>query len=479
MDGEKPGDVPAVVGHGQSQTEGVRTLLGDPKKAIIKLSIPMIIAMSIQTVYNLVDALWVSGLGPDALAAVGFFFPFFFILIAIATGIGIGAGAALSRRIGSKDKEGSDNVALHSLIIMVGIGVVLTLLFMPVTRPMFASIGAGQTLDMVVEYSMIVFAASPLLFFLNWATAILRGEGDVKRTMYATSLGSVLNIILDPIFIYTLDMGVAGAAWATAVSILVSVVPFAYWLFMKGDTYTTIRPRFFKYSSEIMGDIMKVGLPATVMQLSMSLSVIILNLIVVGIGGTDGIAVFTTGFRVTMMGILPLLGIATAVVSVTGAAYGAREFGKLSTALTHAIKLGFAIEVVASIVTYILAFPIARLFATGEGGERIVDDLALLLQISAVFYPFVSFGMFSSSMFQGTGKGMYALVVTILRSIIFTVTLAIVLTTIFDLGLAGVWWGVALGNIGGSVVAYSWARYYISKLNGEVEADALAAPLPD
>jgi len=101
------------------ETKGIKTLLGDPKKAIITLSLPMIVAMSVQTIYNVVDAIWVSGLGADALSAVGFFFPFFFMLMAIATGIGIGGSSAVSRRIGARDKKGADNVAAHTVVIML------------------------------------------------------------------------------------------------------------------------------------------------------------------------------------------------------------------------------------------------------------------------------------------------------------------------------------------------------------------------
>lgn len=99
----------------EKETEGIKILLGDPKKAIIKLSVPMIVAMSVQTVYNVVDAIWVSGVGADALSAVGFFFPFFFTMMALATGLGIGGGSAISRRIGAKDKEGADIVAAHTM----------------------------------------------------------------------------------------------------------------------------------------------------------------------------------------------------------------------------------------------------------------------------------------------------------------------------------------------------------------------------
>jgi len=460
----------------KSKTKGVETLLGDPKRAIIKLSIPMIIAMSVQTIYNVVDALWVSGLGPDALAAVGLFFPFFFILIAVSTGIGVGAAAALSRRIGARDKDGSDNVAIHSLLMMTGVSVAMVAGFLPLTRLMFSAMGAsGAVLDMTVQYSHVMFAASPLLFFMNWATSIMRGEGDVTRPMYAMTGGAVLNMVLDPVFIYTLDLGVAGAAWASALSIAVSVLPLAYWMFWKRDTYVTLRRCCFMYSRDIVKDILKVGLPATVMQLSMSISMLFLNLIVIDIGGTDGIAVFTTGWRVVMIAILPLIGIGTAIVSVAGAAYGAREYGKISVALNYSIKVGFSVELAIAAATFALAGPIAAAFSTGEGGERIQGDLETLIRILCIHYPWVAFGMFSSSMFQGTGKGLNALAVTLLRAVVLTLAFAGFLAYYTDAGLSGVWWGINLGNTFGALVAYTWARYYIAHLNGMAAVEPAAA----
>jgi putative MATE family efflux protein len=320
-----------------------------------------------------------------------------------------------------------------------------------------------------------MFAAAPLLFFMNWATAVLRGEGDVNRPMWAMAMGSVINMALDPVFIYTLDMGVTGAAWATAISISTSVTLLAYWMFWQRETYVTMRRCCFTYSREIVKDIMKVGLPASVMQLSMSISMLFLNLIIIGIGGTDGVAVFTTGWRVVMIAILPLIGIATAIVSVTGAAYGARDHAKIDIALNYSIKIGFASELVISVATYLLAGPIAAVFSTGEGGERIQQDLEDLLRILAVHYPFVAFGMFSSSMFQGTGKGMNALAVTIIRTVVLTLFFALLLTRVIDLGLDGVWWGMVLGNTLGAMVAFAWAKSYIHQLNGMPAHEEFAA----
>ncbi|CAD6494164.1 MAG: MatE [Candidatus Argoarchaeum ethanivorans] len=206
------------------KTKGVKTLLGDPKKAIIKLSLPMIAAMSIQAIYNLADAIWVSGLGANALAAIGFVFPFFFLAIGLSNGLGIGAASAISRRIGASDKPGADNIAVHTIALMLLFVVVFTVPLFAFAREIFVFIGAVNVIGMTVAYGKVVIAGSIFIFFTNIANAILRGEGDVKRAMYAMALGAGLNIVLDPIFIYTFDLGIAGAAWATLLSLSITSI---------------------------------------------------------------------------------------------------------------------------------------------------------------------------------------------------------------------------------------------------------------
>jgi putative MATE family efflux protein len=447
-----------------TQSKGVKTLLGDPKKAIIKLAMPMIIAMSATTIYNLVDALWVSGLGPDALAAVGFVFPFLFMVLAIANGLGIGGGAAISRKIGADDKKKVDKIAVHTLVIMTLIAMIFTLSVFIFASDIFLLIGAGNIAPLAANYARILAIGTMTIFFTYIALAILRAEGDAKRSMFAILLGAGLNIILDPIFIYTFGLGVAGAAWATVLSMSITSVLLFYWLFLKRDTYVSIHFRGFRFSKQIIIDILKVGLPAMIMQLSMSIMMLIMNLIVNSIGGTDGVAVFTAGWRIVTIATLPLIGIATAVVSVTGAAYGSHEFEKLKTSHMYAVKIGIIIEVILATATFLLAPLIAKAFTLAEESARIYDDLTNFLQIICIFYPGVALGMLSSSMFQGIGKGFYALLVTIFRSIILTTPLALIFSTILGLGLSGAWWGIVTANITGSTIAFIWAKIHIGKL---------------
>lgn len=466
------------------ETEGIKTLLGAPKKAIIKLAVPMIIAMSVQTIYNFVDALWVSGFGANfftsvgvpetgkgALAAIGFVLPFFMMAIAISTGLGVGGGSAISRRIGTKDKKGADNVAIHSIIITVLIAIVFSILLYVFSDRIFILIGAGNAAGMATSYGRVIFAGSIVIFFTNIANAILRGEGDAKRAMYAMMLGAGINIVIDPIFIYTFGLGVTGAAYATVLSMGLTSLILIYWLFFRKNTYVSFKFRDFKFNKDIIKDIFRVGLPASVQQLSMSFTMLIINIIIVKVagGGENGVAVYSTGWRVVMIAILPLLGIATAVVSVSGAAFGARAYEKLNTAYMYAIKFGLIIEIIIAIMTFVLAPLITAIFTTGEGSTEIVADLEMFLKITCLFYPGAAFGIASSAMFQGTGKGTYSLIATLLRTILLTIVLALTFSYVFNAGIVGIWWALVIANLIGSAVSFSWGKLYISKLKTKIE----------
>jgi putative MATE family efflux protein len=472
-------------------TKGVKTLLGDPKKAIIKLSIPMIIAMSAYTLYNLADGLWVSGfgqdlftneviadVGPDALTAVGFVLPFFMMLYAISTGVGIGGSSALSRKIGEKDKEGADNVAIHSIIFTMILGVLLTLILFVSSESIFSFMGAEKTAKMTVSYGKIIFAGGIFLFFTNVAYSILRGEGDAKRAMYAMLFGSVLNIFLDPIFIYTFKMGVTGAAYATILSMALTSIILFYWLFLRKNTYVSFNFGDFKFSKKISLDIFKVGVPASVQQLSMSITMIVIQLIIMRVttAGEDGISIYTAGWRIIMLAVLPLIGMVTAVVSVAGAAYGAKEYEKLKTAFMYALKIGLIGEIIIAILVFIFAPQISNIFTSTPEGIRIQAGLIDFLRITCLFYPGAAFGMMASAVFQGTGKGNYALIATILRTIMLALPIAFIFTYFLNMDIIGVWWALVIANLIGSVVSFAWCKIYIRNLmlsNGKVENTAL------
>jgi putative MATE family efflux protein len=461
--------IPGISTEGK-KTKGVDTLLGDPKKAILKLSIPMVVATFFQTLYNLADAIWVSGRGPDSLSAVGFTFPFFFLAMALANGIGIGGGAAISRRIGARDKIGADKVATHSIISNLIIGIVTSIIMLAILPQVLTFMGAGSALKLSVAYARTIFGGILFLFFNASAISILRSEGDAKRAMYAMAIGGILNIILDPIFIYTLDLGVIGAALATIISMSMTTLLTVYWLFVQKKTFVTFRFRGFRFDWAILYDIGRVGLPASVSQMSMSLMAFFLTTIIANVGGTIGVAVYTSGWRIISIATLPMLGFASAVTAVTGAAFGAEDFDKARTAYYYALRTGVMVEMALAAVMIVFARQITWIFTWSKESELLVPELVKFLRISWVLLPTVPFGMLSSGLFQGTGKGVFALGATVIRTILFTVPFAWFLGIHLNWGLQGVWIGMAAAGVAYIPIVFGWAVRYLKGLQTDLVA---------
>jgi putative MATE family efflux protein len=451
-------------------TRGVSLLIGEPKKAVLKLSGPMIVALMIQAAYSLVNAVWVAGLGPTALAAVGFVSPIFMVVIGISNGLGAGVSSAISRRIGAGDKAGADATAAHAIVLVIAVSALLTASLLGLAGPILVAMGAGSTLGLALEYGNIVFAGSILAVFSAMAFAILRGEGDTKRTMYAMAAGSLVNAVLDPVLIYWAGLGVAGAAWGTVFSMfLVSLVQL-YWMFIKKDTYVSISRRGFCLCRNIMADILQVGIPASIEFLFYSIDAVIINAMLVRVSGTDAVAVYTAGWRVIFVALVPLIAIATAEISVAGAAFGARRYESLSVIHSYSTKLGLAIGAATAIVTGLLAPQITALFTFSADSAHLAPALVSFMHAMCLFYPFVSPGIMSASFFQGAGKGLTSLFLNLLRDVILVTMMAFVLGMVLGLGEHGIWWGIVFGNISGSLLSYLWARLYINRLIRDREA---------
>ncbi|MDN5294629.1 MAG: hypothetical protein PWP01_139 [Methanosarcinales archaeon] len=448
------------------ELRGVEVLTGDPKKALVKLSIPMMISNLVFTLYNLADGAWVAGLGADALSAVGIFFPLFMVFISLSMGVGIGASSAISRRIGAGDKRGADNIAMHAIVTGFAAALILTLTIIRLEHLLKLLGAEGKVLSLALEYSRIVVAGSVFLVFNNIATGILNGEGNTKKTMYANVAGSVINIILDPVFIYILGFGVAGAAYATVLSMAISSAVFIYWFL--GRSYVDVGLKNFSADRKILFDILRVGLPSSFSMLTMSIAMVFLNAIIIRAGGSDGIAVFTSAWRLISVGFIPTFGMAGAVTAVVGASFGARNAEKLRIAYLHAIKLTVLIEVLIVSAMIITAPKIAIVFTYSEASSRIYQGLVNAMRILPAFLLFAPLGMMTESMFQGIGRGENALAITILRTIIFELIFAYILAFPFGFGFFGVLMGVTAANIAGALIAFIGGTMSIRRLEREL-----------
>jgi Na+-driven multidrug efflux pump len=257
---------------------------------------------------------------------------------------------------------------------------------------------------------------------------------------------------------------------------LVSVLT-GYWLFVERKTYVSFRFRGFRFHGAHVWDIMRVGFPASVSQMSMAIMAFAVTTIVATVGGPDGVAVYTTGWRIIALAALPVLGVGTAVTSVSGAAYGAREYEKIEIGYFYALKICVVIEGFFALLMVLFANQITLIFTWSSDSERIVGDLVVCLRILWVLLPSAAFGMLSSAMFQGVGKGFYALIMTLLRTLVLNVPLAWLFGVHLDLGLRGVWVGMASASIVTVPVAFGWAILHIRSLQrrGLIESQAAVA----
>jgi putative MATE family efflux protein len=469
------------IGRGEEasrETKGVKLLLGDPRKAVIRLSLPMILAMFLSSIYNVVDRFWVSGLGPDALSATGYYFPLMLLALAFATGLGVGGAASVSQFIGARRPEKASSAALHTLLIGLGLALLFTVPFIAFSRQIFGLLGAQSALDEAMAYGNIMFGGTVFLFFANIATALLRGEGSATKAMISIATGALLNVGLDPLFIYGFRLGVAGAAWASVLSMAVASLPLVWWLFVERKSYLRFTFRGFRPEGRLLGHIAAVGVPAVLMQGAMAVQMFLIIMILSAIGQDRAVAVFTSGWTVVQMAILPLIGMGTAVTSVAAASYGARAYEKLRVVHSFSIKVGLAIECVIALLTGLGAPLVALVFTWAPETRDLAPDITAFLRVIWIFYPATAGGLLSSALFQGVRRGFNSLLITLLRTIVFAVPLAYVMGILAGWGASGVYAGLIAASWMSSILAFFWAGWYVRKLNWKPAAVGEAPAVP-
>lgn len=445
-------------------SDNIDIMLGNPKRALIKMSIPLIVSLLITSFYNLIDAAWVSGLGADALAGVGFFTPIFMILVGFGNGLGSGAAFAISKYIGENDKIKADNASIHSILIDIVVSIIITIILLIFLNPILNAMGAGSTISYATDYGVIILAGSVFIILSNALYGIFRGEGDTKRPMYAMIASAVLNIILDPIFIYTFNLGVKGAAIATIISAVFVILVLVYWLYVKKDTY--LKPYWgnFNFKRDISIDVVKVGIPASIQLLNNAVFAAVFSALLAYVGSTDSVAVYSTGWRIVTIGTTPLLAIGTALISVIAANYGAKNFKNIQIAHRYAMKVSIVIAIVVAVLTNFFAGEIASIFASSGSSVRIASELTGFLSWIVIYYPTMAVGVASTYVFQGIGKGLTAMFQTIMRETGFTILFAYLFAVVLGYGVWGAWMGIVLGEVVSNNITMFWADWQIKKL---------------
>ncbi len=385
------------------------------------------------------------------------------VLVGLGNGIGAGANSLIARYIGAGNIKQANNAGLHGILLAIIVSVIFTIIIEVFMVPILQFMGAGNTIQYAMDYSYIIFGFLFVFVYSGVASAIFRSEGDMRRATIAIAVTAVLNIILDPVFIYILNFGISGAAWATVISATMSCLVMSYWIWGKKDLYLDLTPKNFNYQGRMMIDNLQVAIPSTLESLVFSILAIIINALLVMAADTTAVAVYTASMRIVQLAMIPLIGLGTAVLTVCGVAYGAHNHKNLKTAHSYSIKLGFAISIVLGAVMFIFSSQIATMFSYTEASAALSPQIAQAISVLSLFVLAIPHGMMSSMMFQGVGKGVYSLLITLLRSLILESVFAYVFCFIFGWGLTGIYAGVVFGCFVGGTVGYIWAKFFIRK----------------
>ena len=439
----------------------LQDFLDKPERALWSIALPVMAGMAIQTMYSVVDMLFIGQLGGESITAVAFNMPLYFFVMGITFGVGTGITSSISRAIGAKDKAKADNAAEHGLLLALFLGLSLTIFGLLIGKKVLSGLGTpDEMLDESWSYLKVTCYGMTFIVFAIVFRSILAGEGDMKFPVMVAVIGTILNLILDPIFIFNLEkyggfglgMGVEGAALASVVSQTIVFTIFVYMLFWREHAYISFDLRNFNFSTGLMKEILWVGIPSSISMIIMSFGQGVFNYILIDGYGPDAVAAYTISGRLDMLLFLPIMGIATGLVTTVGMFTGAKRIDKVKEIIIYGISRAFVIVAIASAVVYSAAPYIMGLFTD----DKTIEDIGIgALRTLCFAYPFVGIAMPCGRIMQGLGRGFPVLVITALRVLLISAPLAYYFAN-NGYDIVWIWYSIAISIGVSSIVGPIW-----------------------
>jgi len=439
----------------------LNAFIENPYKSMWTMAMPIIAGMMVQTLFNVVDIMFIGWLGADEVTAVAFVSPLFFIIIGLGVGIGTGATATIAQYIGQKDKLNAERTASQTILIGFLSTIVLTVLGVIYGKGLLSILGAeGEILSIAYSYLRILTFGLGLVIFSMFFRAILAGEGETKIPMIIGLIGTVLNLILDPILIFTFEFGVRGAAYATVISQIAMVVSYLFIIFVKKSTFISFNIRKFAFNNHIVAKIFQIGIPSSLSMLIISFGQVVMNKILINYS-TEAVAAYQIVSRLDMLLFMPILGIAISLTTIVGMFYGAKEFDKLLSVVYYGINRAVIITTVSVIIFFLLAKNILPIFSSNS---LVIDIGVTYLKIIILAYPAVGISVICSRVCQALGEGVPLLVTTVTRVIILTAPLSYYFYFIGK-PLEWVWYSQVFAILVAAIISFCWMRFYFKKFN--------------
>lgn len=416
-------------------------------RLLLNMSLPMMLSMLVQAMYNVVDSIFVSRIGENALTAVSLAFPLQTLLIALGAGTGVGVNSLLSKALGEKDYEKANKAAMNGIFLFFISYLVSAFIGIVAVRPFYASQikdAPIEIMDMGVEYLTIVMVASFGLYAQFIFERLLQATGRTFFTMVSQMTGAIINIILDPILIFGYfglpKMGVAGAAVATiAGQIVGGIIGFIYNIKKNDDI--TLSFKGFRPDGHIIGTIYKVGFPSIIMQSIGSIMTYGMNLILVGLSATAA-AVFGVYFKLQSFFFMPVFGLNNGIIPIVAYNYGAQKKHRMIRTIKWGMLIALCFLLVGFVVFETVPGTLLLLF---DASENMLGIGIPALRIIAVHFLIAWFCIVAGSVFQAVGNGMYSLYVSVARQLVVLLPTAYILAKIGGLDL--IWWSFPIAEL--------------------------------
>ncbi len=402
-------------------------------RLLFQYSLPGTVGMVVAATYNVVDTIFIGRLGSEAIAALSVAFPIQMILAAIGVGTGVGAASLISRSLGAGKISDAEKAVGQVVTLALFFGLVIAIGSLYYLRPLLILVGASpEIISYTEEYASVITTWSIMFFMIMSLNSVVRSEGSPLFSMKVMIFSSLLNIALDPIFIFTLDMGIRGAAVAT----ILAKGTGAFILlghFISGRSNVQLMAKNLRPDFGIIINIYKIGFPSMVRLFSKNLSLAITNIILAGFGHIP-IAAMGLFFRLQIFIVLPVIGFSQGLLPVIGYNYGAKQPDRIREAVIKGFVISTAFITVLALIIYISPATFLKFFTSDQ---ELLAMGTYAMRIMMVMMPLIGIQIVSTVFFQAVGKAAPSLFLSLLREVMLFIPLLLILTNLT--GLIGVW----------------------------------------
>lgn len=419
-------------------------------RLILSMSLPTMFSMIIQAMYNIVDSVFVSSLGQDALTALSLAYPLQLMTISVAVGTGVGINSFISRRLGEKNQELANNGAANGIFISIISWLVFLLVGIFLTVPFFKLFNPTPgVMKYGVDYTSIILIFSVGVMVEIAIEKVLQATGNMIFPMIFQLIGAVTNIVLDPLFIFGIGpfprMEVAGAAIATVIGQILAML-FAIYIFFFKKHAVQVHVRNFKPSLKIIKNIYAVGFPSIIMQSISSVLVVGLNAILMGFSEA-AVSVHGIYYKMQSFVFMPVFGLNQGLMPIMGYNFGAKNKDRLHSAIRYGCIIAAFIMLCGTVIFWVFPAQILSLFNAND--DILNMGIMAMRFISLSFLP-AAIDIIFSTTFQAVGKGFSSMILSLLRQLVFILPAALVLS---NFGVNAVWFAYPIAEAGALIVA--------------------------